>query len=92
MEFMREGLRPSKAASRCAKEKLEKTERIPMLVLKQHQGYYHVDFFKNRKVYFTYGLDKLRDVLPDDTPIDGPKELTLDYSNTLHRPATNDSL
>jgi hypothetical protein len=45
MDFMREGLRPPKAASRCAKEKLEKTERIPMLVLKQNQGYYHEDFF-----------------------------------------------
>jgi hypothetical protein len=92
MEFMREGLRPPKAASRRAKDKIEKTERIPTLVLKQNQGYYHVDFFKNRKVYFTYGLDKLRDAPSDDTPIDGPKELTLDYSNTLYRPATNDGL
>jgi hypothetical protein len=49
-------------------------------------------FFKNRKVYFTYGLNKLRDISPDNTPIDRPKELTLDYSNTLYRPATNDGL
>jgi hypothetical protein len=64
MEFMREGLRSSKAASRRTKEKLEKTERIPVLVLKQNQGYYNKDFKKIGKFFSLWTTARHSTIFP----------------------------